>query len=45
MQYPVGTDDLNKGMSQLYFQVQEKESKIFYPFPLKQTEFKTVPWA
>ncbi len=45
VQYPVGTDDLNKGMSQLYFQVQEKESKIFYPFPLKQTEFKTVPWA
>lgn len=45
VQYPVGTQDIENGMSQLYFQVQNRESKIIYPFALKETEYKTVPWA
>jgi branched-chain amino acid transport system substrate-binding protein len=39
------TDDLNKGMAQLYFQVQDGQHKIIQPTPLAETQFRTFPWA
>ena len=42
--YPVGTDDLEKGMAQLYFQVQNGEHKIIYPNKLIETPFRPASW-
>jgi branched-chain amino acid transport system substrate-binding protein len=44
VQFPVGTNDIEKGMSQLYFQVQNTEHKIIYPAQLKETAFRKAPW-
>lgn len=42
--YPVGTDDLEQGMAQLYFQVQNGEHRIIYPNKLVETPFKPASW-
>ncbi|MCW5623109.1 MAG: ABC transporter substrate-binding protein [Burkholderiales bacterium] len=42
--FPVGTPDIDKGMGQLYFQVQGGEHKIIYPYGLKETGFKPAAW-
>jgi len=36
--------DLEKGMAQLYFQVQGGEHKIIYPGPLAESSLRTAPW-
>ena len=45
LHYPLQTDDLNKGMAQLYFQVQDGQHKIIQPTVLAETQFRTFPWA
>lgn len=45
LHYPLQTTDLDKGMAQLFFQVQDGEHKIIQPDPLAQTKFRNVPWA
>lgn len=42
--YDATTTDLNKGMAQLYFQVQGGEHKIIYPDPLKESALRPAPW-
>jgi branched-chain amino acid transport system substrate-binding protein len=44
VQFPVGTPDIEKGMSQLYFQVQNGQHKIIYPGQLKEQTFRNAPW-
>jgi branched-chain amino acid transport system substrate-binding protein len=39
------TDDLNKGMAQLYFQVQGGEHKIIEPTVLAESKFRAFPWV
>jgi branched-chain amino acid transport system substrate-binding protein len=45
LHYPLQTEDLNKGMAQLYFQVQDGQHKIIQPDPLAETKFRPFPWA
>ena len=45
LHYPLQTDDLNKGMAQLFFQVQDGQHKIIQPDPLAQGKFRNFPWA
>ncbi len=43
LHYPMQTDDLNKGMAQLYFQVQGGESKIIEPSVLAEFAVPRLP--
>ena len=45
LHYPLQTEDLNKGMAQLYFQVQDGQHKIIQPEVLAEGKFRTFPWA
>jgi branched-chain amino acid transport system substrate-binding protein len=45
LHYPLQTDDLNKGMAQLFFQVQDGQHTIIQPDPLAQGKFRSFPWA
>lgn len=42
--YEIGTNDLEKGMAQLYVQVQGGEHKIIYPDAIKETALIKAPW-
>jgi len=42
--YDVTSKDLDKGMSQLYVQVQDVEHKIIYPYEIKESTLKPAPW-
>ena len=42
--YDVTTKELEKGMSQLYVQVQDVEHKIIYPYEIKESTLKPAPW-
>lgn len=41
---PVSATELDKGMGQLYFQVQDVQHKIIYPDPLKEVTLRPAPW-
>jgi branched-chain amino acid transport system substrate-binding protein len=45
LHYPLQTTDLNKGMAQLYFQVQDEQHKIISPTVLAESKFRTFPWV
>jgi len=45
LHYPLQTQDLNKGMAQLYFQVQDGAHKIIAPDALAESKFRSFPWA
>jgi branched-chain amino acid transport system substrate-binding protein len=45
LHYPLQTTDLNKGMAQLYFQVQGGQHKIIEPGVLAESKFRAFPWA
>ncbi len=45
LHYPLQTEDLNKGMAQLYFQVQDGAHKIIAPSVLAESKFRSFPWA
>ncbi len=45
LHYPLQTEDLNKGMAQLYFQVQDGAHKIIQPTVLAESKFRKFPWA
>ncbi len=45
LHYPLQTEDLNKGMAQLYFQVQDGTHKIIAPSLLAESKFRAFPWA
>ncbi len=45
LHYPLQTTDLEKGMAQLYFQVQDGQHKIIQPSVLAQSKFRSFPWA
>ena len=45
LHYPLQTTDLNKGMAQLYFQVQNGQHMIIQPDVLAQSKFRPFPWA
>jgi len=45
LHYPLQTEDLNKGMAQLYFQVQDGAHKIIQPSVLAESKFRAFPWA
>ena len=45
LHYPLQTEDLNKGMAQLYFQVQDGAHKIIFPDALAESKFRSFPWA
>lgn len=40
----IGARDLEQGMAQLYFQVQNNEHKIVYPDVLKESALRKAPW-
>lgn len=42
--YDITATELEKGMAQLYFQVQDGEHKIVYPDPLKESALRPAPW-
>ena len=42
--YDVRASELNQGVSQLYFQVQDLEHRIIYPYELKEVTLKPAPW-
>ncbi len=42
--YEVSATELEKGMSQLYVQVQNKEHKIIYPYEIKESGLQKAPW-
>jgi branched-chain amino acid transport system substrate-binding protein len=42
--YDVTSKELEKGMSQLYVQVQDVEHKIIYPYEIKESTLKPAPW-
>jgi branched-chain amino acid transport system substrate-binding protein len=42
--YPTEIDDIEMGMAQLYFQVQDGEHKIIAPPELVESEFVPAPW-
>ncbi|MGX8014247.1 ABC transporter substrate-binding protein (plasmid) [Mesorhizobium sp. ORM8.1] len=45
LHYPMQTKDMNQGMAQLYYQVQDGEHKVIQPTALAESKFKSVPWA
>jgi branched-chain amino acid transport system substrate-binding protein len=45
LHYPLQTEDLNKGMAQLYFQVQDGAHKIIEPTVLAESKFRAFPWV
>jgi branched-chain amino acid transport system substrate-binding protein len=45
LHYPLQTEDLSKGMAQLYFQVQDGQHKIIQPTVLAEAKFRVFPWA
>lgn len=44
LHFPLETQDLNKGMAHLFFQVQNGQHKIIAPEALKETVFRPAPW-
>jgi branched-chain amino acid transport system substrate-binding protein len=40
----IGSADVDKGMAQLFFQVQNNEHKIIYPDVLRETALRKAPW-
>ena len=42
--YDVTATDIEKGMAQLYFQVQGGEHKIIYPSALVESTLRSAPW-
>lgn len=44
LHYPIQTQDLSKGMAQLFFQVQGGQHRIIAPDALKETAFMPAPW-
>ena len=42
--FAVTSKDLEKGMSQLYVQVQNVEHKIIYPYEIKESTLQPAPW-
>lgn len=42
--YDVSVKELEKGMSQLYVQVQNREHKIIYPYEIKESGLIKAPW-
>jgi branched-chain amino acid transport system substrate-binding protein len=40
----IGAADVEKGMAQLFFQVQDNEHKIIYPDVLKEGALRKAPW-
>jgi branched-chain amino acid transport system substrate-binding protein len=42
--HDVTATDLEKGMAQLYYQVQNAEHKIIYPDALSEGQLQTAPW-
>ncbi len=42
--YEISAKELEKGMSQLYVQVQNKEHKIIYPYEIKESQLQRPPW-
>ncbi|WP_024816301.1 ABC transporter substrate-binding protein [Methylopila sp. 73B] len=42
--FAVTATELEKGMSQLYVQVQDVEHKIIYPYEIKESALKPAPW-
>lgn len=44
LHYPLQTTDLNRGMAQLFFQVQNGKHKIIQPDVLAEEKFRPAPW-
>ena len=44
LHYPLQTTDLEQGMAQLFFQVQDGAHKIIQPDALAEGKFRNVPW-
>jgi branched-chain amino acid transport system substrate-binding protein len=44
LHYPLQTTDLEKGMAQLFFQVQDGQHKIISPDVLGEAKFRAAPW-
>jgi len=42
--FAISATELEKGMSQLYVQVQDVSHKIIYPYELKETALQPAPW-
>lgn len=42
--YPVRAAEQSKGVPQLYFQVQEREHRLIYPYELKEVSLQPAPW-
>ena len=42
--FEVSSKELEKGMSQLYVQVQNVEHKIIYPYEIKESKLQPAPW-
>ncbi|MGR8918393.1 MAG: ABC transporter substrate-binding protein [Gammaproteobacteria bacterium] len=42
--YDVRAPSLDKGVSQLYYQVQQRQHRIIYPYELKEVTLKPAPW-
>ncbi|TBN55234.1 amino acid ABC transporter substrate-binding protein [Hansschlegelia quercus] len=42
--FAISATELEKGMSQLYVQVQDVEHKIIYPYEIKESALKPAPW-
>lgn len=42
--FDVRAESLDRGIAQLYFQVQDVEHKLIYPYELKETTLKPAPW-
>jgi branched-chain amino acid transport system substrate-binding protein len=45
LHYPLQTQDLDKAMAQLYFQVQDGQHKIIEPTVLAESKFRAFPWV
>jgi branched-chain amino acid transport system substrate-binding protein len=44
LHYPLQTDSLDKGLAQLFFQVQGGQHKIIEPVQLAESKFVNAPW-
>ncbi|WP_119273811.1 ABC transporter substrate-binding protein [Taklimakanibacter deserti] len=42
--YPISASELEKGMSQLYVQVQNTEHKIIFPNEISESKLQPAPW-
>ena len=42
--FAISATELEKGMSQLYVQVQDVDHKIIYPYELKESALQPAPW-